>query len=155
MKFYYLFVFLLFCLSCQPSDQLQAWFHYLKDQSFTQIAVRSSEGALLEEDKNQLFILFVDMEATRNCDELIKLVEGNAFLKEYGKKHGFKVGFLFDIFYDYLTYESIALDKRLNITHRGDRELVIFSRLWKTKFSIERINSVLRDLNYCYPYASI
>ena len=152
MKLYY-FLFLLFCLSCQPSYQLESWFYYIQDQTFTQLASKSSAGVLSEQDKNQLFVLFVDMEATQNCEELIRLVEENAFLQEYGQQHNFKKGYLFDIFYDHLTYESIALDQKLNITNRGDQELVIFSRIWKTQFSIERINSVLRDLNYCYPYA--
>ena len=140
-----------FCLvSCQPSPLLEDWFYFFKDQTLTELASENSRGALPESKKSQLFLLFLDMEETSNCNELVRLVENNDFLEEYEESYQLKKGFLFDIFNEY-SYETI-LFSNIDLNQSNEQLAWIISNTWKTKFSTERINTVLADLTYCYPY---
>ena len=153
MRYYFisfLVLLLVFLGSCQPSGQLQDWFSFFKDKTLTNLASESSSGVLTEEEKAQLFVLFLDMEETRNCAELVRLVESNEFLEEYEEEYKLKKGFLFDIFNGY-TYEAIVFSG-LNLNQELEQLARVISNTWKTKFSTTRINSVLADLTYCYPY---
>ena len=148
---FFLLSFLIVLISCQPSDQFKNMFKFFKNDVLTQVAQEASRGSFSEEQTAQLLVLFLDLEATKNCSQVIKLLETNEFLESYGKSNKYIKGFLFDIFYG-LNYDSIVLLGVNKNTKEGQLARVIAS-IWKTKFSIERINSVLADITYCYPYA--
>ena len=150
MKLLFLTYFFIILCSCQFSSQLESLFHAFKDQTLTELASQNTKGALTQEQKAQLFILFLDMEETQNCPQLIRLVENNDFSEDYEESHNLTKGFLFDIFHEY-TYEKFVFSG-VDLSQQPERLAWFIASTWKTKFSTARINSVLADLTYCYPY---
>lgn len=150
MKLLFLIYFIIILCSCRSSPQLESLFHFFKDQTLTELASKSTKGALTQEQKAQLLILFLDMEETQNCPRLIRLVENNDFSEDYEESHNLNKGFLFDIFHEY-TYEDLVFSG-LDLSQEHEQLAYFIASAWKTKFSTARINSVLADLTYCYPY---
>ena len=149
MRFFFI-SFLFVMVSCQTPTFIEDWFSSLKDETLTELASQSTRGVLTEEQKAQLFILFLDIEEIQNCSQLVRLIENNELLEDYEEEYNLKKGFLFDIFNGY-TYETIIFSG-LDLNQKTEQLAWIISNAWKTKFSTARINSVLADFTYCYPY---
>lgn len=149
MRWIVLSFFIVFS-SCQPYSQIQDWFLFFKDQTLTELASESSRVFFTPEERSEFLFLFLDMEGASHCDQMVHLLENNIFLKDYAEENNFKTGFLFDVLNGY-TYEDIVFSN-LDL-NKPDQQLVwSMSHTWKTKFSSARINAVLANLTYCYPY---
>ena len=150
MKFIYYMLFFILMSSCQNSQGLQDWFFNIEDYSLTQLASEQAGNATTKEDKARLLILFLDLEQTRSCSELKHLAENNDLLEDYEGLYNLPKGFLFDIFYEYNHINTVFLGRDLESD--TTRLAIFIANIWKTKFTINRINSVIADLTNCYPY---
>ena len=143
-------LFFVLMSSCQNFQGLQDLFFQIEDYSLTQLASEQSRNVAGKEDKAKLLILFLDLEQARNCSELQRLAENNDLLEDYEGLYNLPKGFLFDIFYEYNHANAVFLGGGLDA---DTRQLAVFiANIWKTKFSIDRINSVAARLTNCYPY---
>ena len=136
--------------SCQNFQGLQDLFFQIEDYSLTQLASEQSRNAAGKEDKAKLLILFLDLEQAKNCSELQRLAENNDLLEDYEGLYNLPKGFLFDIFYEYNHANAVFLGGGLDADTR--QSAVFIANIWKTKFSIDRINSAAARLTDCYPY---
>jgi len=143
------FLFTFLC-SCHAFFEWEEVVHSLKDQTLTELASQNAGGVFTQVQKAQLLLLFLDMEDTQGCNELVRLVENNDFSEDYRESENLTKGFLFDVFSGY-TYEELVFSSP-DHNDSFKRTGWLIANTWKTEFSTERINSVLSDLTYCYPY---
>ena len=143
MRFFFCFLF--FLNSCQ-ADYFSQMFNQWKDYSLTQLASQTTKEVLPEKDKKKLIYLYQDLSRANNCEEVQSLIEENQILVFFESNMGLNRGFLFDALLNYNYEKSLFMN-------RNKEQQVAFSivSVWKTKFSLDQINSLIKKINKCYP----
>ena len=155
LKYFLCFFYLLLCsCSIQPSEGLKQWWNNWKEYGLTQMASESTANLLSEKDKANILVLFLDLEEANNCSQFKRLIEQNETLRTIEANNNFNEGSLFDAFkLNGLNYAQALLNGGTQRNSLAEFSFLIVGT-WKTEFTMERINRVISDINYCYPYSS-
>ena len=153
MHIKYLLLFVLVLCSCQQAEGIKQWFNNWKEHGLTQLASEATSNSLTEGEKGNLLIIFLDIEkVSTNCNALKEQIENHRFLRKIEEDNDFKRGFLFDSLYEY-NYEKALFNSR-NRKSTLEKWAFIAVGVWKTEFTMSRINQLIKDITDCYPYSS-
>lgn len=150
MKIFVLISCFLILPSCSGiSNIFNNWFNQKKEGVITQLASKSTEDNLPEDQKTDLLYLYNEIKTATKpiCRNIQFYIENNETLIIFEKGLNLPKGFLFDglIGYDY--------EKAFFNTSKSDIEKVVFSvvSVWKREISLQEIKEVIQKINKCYP----
>ena len=138
---------IVFCIFCFVTLFSCQWLNQRKDDVLTQLASRTTDNKLSEDQKEELFELFVGIRDARRCSHVQSHIEENEALQFFERQFNLPRGFLFDGLISYSHETSLVT------IDRSASENVVFSivSVWKTEASLEEIEQLIEKVRKCYP----